>query len=558
MSSDSELDEVDKHFENRLKVSKENRYAEDYSEEDSEDNVMNISDADTSDEEYEDFSSNKKSDTVDDENYESWGGKEGNYGGDDVDDINNAAEADELVRESMRIQKKHIGELNVDDYMDNDLLSEWKEEVDTIENKSLKRQGDRYAHKNIAEKIGSLQDNEKEDYIKLSFPEFYPLCQEFSKLNSEEFNKLKHDYEKSESNVSKVKFFALSTYLGSILNYLNLLIWTIKNEDSAESLKDHPIMESILSSREAWRQASELVEPIYNENDENTAVSGSNKSLDNTEEQEHDFEKENESDDDEDELSQDHSDNSQAHEQTDNNSKYNINPLMLKSREVKKRSVESKSDIFEGDLENIDKDEKKQRKKSLRFYTSKIDQQAIKKDSRLGGDEDLPYQERLYERQQRLIEEARKRGLDTSDKFTNLGNDDDDDKDIAGANDGNDFNEYYNSVKFARENKKFSRKQAHNVAVKAFKEGKLADFMADESIATDGKRAINYQIMKNKGLTAKRKKEAQNSRVKKRKKYDQAKKKLKSIRQVYTGQQGSYGGEATGIKKNLSKSIKLK
>jgi len=75
----------------------------------------------------------------------------------------------------------------------------------------------------------------------------------------------------------------------------------------------------------------------------------------------------------------------------------------------------------------------------------------------------------------------------------------------------------------------------------------------------DGKRAIGYVIEKNKGLAPKRKKDVRNPRVKKRKKYEEKKKKLASMKAVYKGgeERGGYGGEKTGIKTQLVKSIKL-
>ena len=80
-----------------------------------------------------------------------------------------------------------------------------------------------------------------------------------------------------------------------------------------------------------------------------------------------------------------------------------------------------------------------------------------------------------------------------------------------------------------------------------------------EEEGVDGKRAISYAIEKNKGLAPKRKKDVRNPRVKKRKKFEEKKKKLGSIRAVYKGGEGrgGYAGELTGIKKNLVKSIKL-
>jgi U3 small nucleolar RNA-associated protein 3 len=58
---------------------------------------------------------------------------------------------------------------------------------------------------------------------------------------------------------------------------------------------------------------------------------------------------------------------------------------------------------------------------------------------------------------------------------------------------------------------------------------------------------------------AKRSKDSRNPRVKKRKKYEDKKKKLGSTKQLYKGGEGrgGYAGELTGIKKNLVKSVKL-
>ena len=87
--------------------------------------------------------------------------------------------------------------------------------------------------------------------------------------------------------------------------------------------------------------------------------------------------------------------------------------------------------------------------------------------------------------------------------------------------------------------------------------GEFARF--EEEGDMEGKRAIGYTIEKNKGLTPHRKKDVRNPRVKKRKAYEKAKKKLRTVKRVYGGgQQGAYGGEMTGIKKGVVRSTKLK
>jgi len=79
----------------------------------------------------------------------------------------------------------------------------------------------------------------------------------------------------------------------------------------------------------------------------------------------------------------------------------------------------------------------------------------------------------------------------------------------------------------------------------------------DTSLDPNDKRSISWQILKNKGLTPHRKKEQRNPRVKHRNKYEQAKKKIKSVKRVFTRLEGSYGGEKTGIKTGLARSVKF-
>ncbi|KAK6629717.1 hypothetical protein RUM43_003535 [Polyplax serrata] len=72
------------------------------------------------------------------------------------------------------------------------------------------------------------------------------------------------------------------------------------------------------------------------------------------------------------------------------------------------------------------------------------------------------------------------------------------------------------------------------------------------------KRAITYEMAKNKGLTPKRKKELRNPRVKNRRKYEKAKIRRKGQVRTPRVEIPVYGGEASGIKTQLTKSIKFK
>lgn len=74
----------------------------------------------------------------------------------------------------------------------------------------------------------------------------------------------------------------------------------------------------------------------------------------------------------------------------------------------------------------------------------------------------------------------------------------------------------------------------------------------------EGKRAITYQIAKNRGLTPYRKKELRNPRVKHRNKYRKAKIRRKGAIREVRKELTRYDGEISGIKAGVKKGIKLR
>lgn len=184
-----------------------------------------------------------------------------------------------------------------------------------------------------------------------------------------------------------------------------------------------------------------------------------------------------------------------------------------------------------------------------------------------GGDDDIPYRERRKAKEGRLEREREKKigkgllgmgGDDLDDvdpvevgkgekkgkRKRELGDDSDDDDDAAGANG------YYDLIKQATAGKK-AQKQAEYEAATARPDMDLDD--------TSGPRSITRAILKNKGLTPHRSKAVRNPRVKKRQKYEQAKKKVASQKAIYKGGIGDvskYSGEQSGISK-VVKSVRL-
>ncbi|KAF9380268.1 hypothetical protein CPB97_008487 [Podila verticillata] len=228
-----------------------------------------------------------------------------------------------------------------------------------------------------------------------------------------------------------------------------------------------------------------------------------------------------------------------------------------------------------GDLDellDVDVEDKVQKKKSLRDYVAKLDQSANKRSKILrgSGDTDIPYRERFKDRQEQLKRQAVKSApapenaelddLDWSAKdladARRVGGDDDDifsgdEKSGRGGRGGDSDGEgYYEEVMADKEAKKAARKALNENL-------EQSTSFEDTSMDPNDKRSISWQILKNKGLTPHRKKEQRNPRVKHRNKYETAKKKIKSVKRVFTRLEGSYGGEKTGIKTGLARSVKF-
>ena len=440
----------------------------------------------------------------------------------------------------MKWQKRPGEELAMDDYVDDDMMEDWKK-VATTEEEQQKVS----INANVGGSLDSLTPEEQRKLLLQSYPEFVPLLQEMVKLQPTLVT-----VERLQSRSGVAKATALRAYLGCLSSYFALFTEKLRLNE-VFSMKDEPIMENILGCREIWRQANELAENDEDEKEFSTEISPNSPQISQISPNSPQSSPDSPQVSPDSSLGSDsESDFVDAHEhlplRIDINSRRNLAP-----------SQSAANDDFTEITDAVDMEDKQRRKRTLRFYTSKIDQAAAKANhERFTGDIDVPYKERLYERQQRLLEEARKRGLEKKDLGEELDEQEFGSGDEATAREVNaKDDEFYENVAQEKKTKRAARKMAHEEAVAAAKAGKLQELQ--ESMGEDGKRAINYQILKNRGLTPHKKKDNRNTRVKKRKKYEQAKKKLKSVRQVYEGSLGPYEGEKTGIKKGLSRSVKL-
>ena len=551
-----------------------------------------------------------------DEDFGGWGASKRDYYNADV--IETEADALEEEAEAIRLQKKHLQGLAEADFgLDEAIWLDTAEtgEQDVEDEKDIV--SERLPQLEIADDMGP---DERLRVLKIRYPEFEPLAKEFLDLQARHedlrlaglaASSIKSYYgngttttgspkpESFQVPVAGVKYNALSAYLAALSMYFALLTSTsatAKNAVTAKApaeLRDHTIMETILQCRGLWEKVKDIPvpAPAHQVNGHLQETNSEPPNLSRallTKDEKVDLQK------------------VRAKRKGSRKSKAQKSANAAEAEAKKLRNIqlhateeelarvsalaslprlstkstpqlaglpqltnEDDSDIGEETTMTVhEAAEKARKKKSLRFYTSQIAQKANKRDAAgrdAGGDTDIPHRERLKDRQIRLNSEAERRGQKSgkSSKGEPLGGDSDDEdrrlaKELREEKDGD--NEYYDLIASHARNKKAAKLARSEAHLKQQAAGGRVDIDGnEEAVGPDGKRGISYAIAKNKGLTPKRKKEVRNPRVKKRKKFEDKMKKLGSTRPVYKGGEGrgGYGGELTGIKTGLVRSVKF-
>ncbi|OXV09462.1 hypothetical protein Egran_02773 [Elaphomyces granulatus] len=526
-----------------------------------------------------------------------WGSSKKNYY--NADAIETEADALEEEEEARRIQVKRLKSMREEDFGFDE--TDWLESDKMPENR---QEGENGVVTEILPQLDITENMSIDERLKIlrsRYPEFEPLAKDFVNLQPT-YDDLKGAANAAQEalqnrpnhNIAVTQFWALSAYLGAISMYFVLLTSPSQAEGgemlamAPAQLREHPIMQTLVNCRKLWESAKNLHSDIPKVTVENGdfIIKGPASTLPKSRKMEGKHKKNKEAlpknlEKPEHEMWSEtqnppagpgarRAENiRQAEVDLANLSKLltdrNKTSKAQKTKALWKDASEDSEFGDEDALTTREAEEKAKKKRSLRFYTSQIAQKAIKRNAAgrdAGGDLDLPYRERLRDRQARLNAEAEKRGRKQANNAERLGGgSDEEDHRLAGEVRGDALDssanedEYYDMIT-ARSKQRKAEKKA---LAEAYAEASRRRIDVQEEIGPDGKRAINYQIEKNKGLAPKRNKDVRNPRVKKRKKFEQKKKRLGSIRQIYKGGEGpgGYGGELTGIKKNLVKSVKL-
>jgi U3 small nucleolar RNA-associated protein 3 len=519
-----------------------------------------------------------------------WGSSKRDYYNADV--IETEADAMEEEAEAKRLQQKKLQKMSEADFGfdENEWLDEGNEgNEDEVVTELL-----------IEEITADISIEDRLRLLQTRYPEFNLLAEEYLQLQplyeglqveSKAIQPSKHSVQ-MRAPLAIVKCRALAAYIGALAMYFAILTSTAKTGDGSAALdpaeiREHSVMDSLLQCREMWSKVKNLKAPdkLSTEAEgEEIALEVSVSSVDGGQEASITTQ----------EMPANKSKKEEAREAA-KGSASKSRTARIRAAEAElvdlsslipklKKSTKPVASVPAAPADDSDSDfgeevaldtrtaaEKAAKKRSLRFYTSQITQKANRRAGAgrdAGGDADLPYRERLRDRQARLNAEAEKRGkkLDSYGRGKshgmNLGDGSsgDDEKDVAAADAvRGEADEYYELVANASQSRKADKAARYAAIAAAKATGAIMRVVEGGEIAEGGKRAIGYVIEKNKGLTPRRTKDVRNPRVKKRKKYEEKMKKLASMKPVYKGgeERGGYGGEKTGIKTGLVKSIKL-
>ncbi|KAI8949468.1 Sas10 C-terminal domain-containing protein [Xylaria longipes] len=488
-----------------------------------------------------------------------WGSSRKDYY--DADQIETTVDAEEEEKEALRLQKKKLAKMSEADFFNEDewLAGEAEEaDQDEVVTEVLKE----------VEIPPDMGPEERNRLLQARYPELPFLADELLQLQPKLVELQKEAKGQDPASLAVIKYRVLGSLVATLAMYFGILTSPARDGDCVaktldpSELREHEVMSTLLECRNAWKKvealeaskpatpADALPSPPEDEDiemlNEDTVIPKQLKETNKAKRAKAKAERK-----------------AKAIE----DSLADLDSLLTSKKAPKKKAVlkdaaeDSNSDFGEEDyLDSKTAADKAARKKSLRFYTSQIAQKANRRAAGgrdAGGDMDIPYRERLRDRQARLNAEAEKRGKKGSNIGADLGEgSDDEDHETAKAirDEGND--EYYDMIA-AASNKRKGDKAAKAAALSAA--GSADRVVEVEKVGPDGRREITYAIKANKGLAPKRKKEVRNPRVKKKLAYQSKLKKLKSQKAVYSGGpgKGGYAGEKSGLKTNLVKSVKL-
>ncbi|KAI9322501.1 Sas10 C-terminal domain-containing protein [Dichotomocladium elegans] len=558
--NDIEHDSEDDFHDEREKVLLENDVQNSDEESEAEVFGLGLDDDEEEDEDEGELSDDeiipKKASDDEEEEDATWGkSKKAYYDADEGSDLDEMREEEE---EALRIQKEHIATMDEADFMDDwgtgadadvegdkELVSNVTKELNDITFDIAKTVAKRRKNISVAEKLKILQNES---------PELLDLLNEFKERTEivegleQDLNRIKS---KGKQDAREAQFLQFKHQL--LLNYLtNVSFYFVLKASGTPGLRDHPVINSLVALRASLEKTEQV------ENKLQAQIDAFMDKLDAPElstEKSHTataktkLPKKNKK-----QVAQPMSEDEDIvdmEEKEEDRDVFDIEQefksLKKNGKAAAKKRKRSMQDDF-GELEaldEIDLEDKMAKKRSIRDYVAKIDSKQSRNQAKYQGDVDIPYKDRQNRREKSGVAQPQDASADLDDADF-----DEDDMAVADSLREEDEDDFYAQTKAEKEAKKAAKKEQYEAERAPIMEG-------DWEVEEGEKRLASYKILKNRGLTPKRKKEARNARVKNRNKYANKLKKLQTVRAVVKPLTGTYGGESTGIKSNVVKSVRF-
>ncbi|KAI9264157.1 Sas10 C-terminal domain-containing protein [Phascolomyces articulosus] len=506
----------------------------------------------------------------DDEEDLTWGrSKKMYYDADEGEDLDEMREEEE---EALKIQKQRLATMDEADFMDDDWVTGAGQSMEAdkqlVDNVSKELEDITFDVSNtVAKRRKNLAVAEKLKILQNESPELLDLLNEFKEKTdvvNDLDNVLQRIQSKNATEEKPAQFLRFKHQL--LLNYLtNVSFYLVLKASGTADIQSHPVIHALVELRSTLEktnqvevklrpQINEFMDQLDTPTTTTTTTTSSKPLLASTTKKNIKSLKKASPSTSTSLLSSMEatvptysSDEEQEDEQTAFDIEEEFKSL---KKSNKKRKRTNKVDDF-GELEALDEldmQDKLARKRSIRDYVTKIDAKQAKLQAKYQGDFDIPYKDRNHKAEKKGVPQPQDTSADLDNEDYN-----DEESGLVNAINNNDLEEgddYYSQV--------VASKQATKEAKKAEAEANRAPLVEGPWDVEEGeKRLASYRILKNKGLTPRRKKENRNARVKHRNRYADKLKKLSSVRAVVKPLQGSYGGEATGIKSNVVKSVRF-
>ncbi|KAI1430808.1 Sas10 C-terminal domain-containing protein [Xylaria sp. CBS 124048] len=449
-----------------------------------------------------------------DEGY--WGASRKDYY--DADQIETTVDAEEEEKEALRLQKKKLAKMSEADFFnENEWLAGEPEDADQddVVTEVLKE----------VEIPADMGTEERNRLLQSRYPELPLLADELLQLQPRLVELQKEAESQESDSLVVVKYRVLGSLVATIAMYFGILTSPARDGDGVaktldpSELREHEVMSTLLECREAWKKVEHLETPKPVQPADSLPSPPEGKDEDKDADMLHEDAAASKRPK---ETNKDKRAKAKAERKAKaiEDSLADLDSLLTSKKASKKKSAsketvdDSNSDFGEEDyLDGKAAADKAARKKSLRFYTSQIAQKANRRAAGgrdAGGDMDIPYRERLKDRQARLNAEAEKRGKKGANIGADLGEaSDDEDHEAAKAIRDEGDKEYYDMIASASHQRK-GDKAAKAAAIAAA--GSADRVVKVAKVGADGRRQITYAIKANKGLAPKRKKEVRNPR----------------------------------------------